>query len=224
MFDFYDIIANGTLCLSAFAGFLYSLIKVFRKRRSLYLKMVGCALGCLFLERLSSIVEIIVTAELPDLFQVSTFGNIGYSLFIFSSNYGTFDSLIDDGSPALSKYRHRAFHAPLLFIAAAVIILISPANLSRSIPCAIEVLFMGATSYYDYKHLIVPDKYAGIMTSLQPFHILSLIMSFCLMNENILWCYDVQADPLWALSYLPMYIIMPAMMPVLVGGMNKWKA
>jgi hypothetical protein len=199
------------------------MIKVYKGNKSLYLKMVGCALGCLFLERISTMVEIIVTAELPDLFQVSTFGNIGYSMFMFSANYGTFDSLTDDGSAALSKYRRMAWLAPLLFAFAAVIILISPANLTRSIPCAIEVLCLGATAYYDYKAVIIPDRYTGILSSLTPFHILSLIMALCLMNENIIWCYDVTLDILWALSYLPMYLIMPAITPVLVGGMNKWK-
>ena len=100
---FSDTVANVTLCISALAGFVYSLIKVFGHRKSLYLKMVGCALGCLFLERLSTMVEIIVSSEMPDLFHVSTFGNIGYSMFMFSANYGTINSLTDDGSGALSK-------------------------------------------------------------------------------------------------------------------------
>jgi hypothetical protein len=186
--------------------------------------MVGCAMGCLFLARLSSIVEIIVTGDLPDLFQVSILGFIGYSLFIFSANYGTFDSLVDDGSDDLTKYRRKAYLAPLLFILTAVIILFSPAHLSLRIPCAIEVLFMGATSYYDYKHVIIPDHYMGILKSFKPFHILSFIMSICLMAENILWCFDVSFLPAWAIVYIPMYVISILLMPVLVGGMNRWKA
>ena len=221
---FSDTVANVTLCISALAGFVYSLIKVFGHRKSLYLKMVGCALGCLFLERLSTMVEIIVSSEMPDLFHVSTFGNIGYSMFMFSANYGTINSLTDDGSAALSKYRLRACLAPLLFAIAAIIILISPANISVSIPCAIEVLFMGATAYYDFKAVIIPERYMGLLSSLTEFHILSLIMFLCLMNENVLWCYDIKSPALWALSYLPMYVILPTIMPVLVGGMNKWKA
>ena len=181
-------------------------------------------MGCLFLARLSSIVEIIVEGNLPDLFQVSILGFIGYSLFIFSANYGTFDSLVDDKSQMLTKYRRKAYFAPLLFILGAVIIVFSPAHPSLRIPCAIEVLFLGATSYYDYKHTIIPNRYMGILKSFKPFHILSFIMSACLMVENILWCYNVTFLPAWAVVYIPMYVISLLLMPVLVGGMNKWRA
>lgn len=181
-------------------------------------------MGCLFLARLSSVIEFIVSGDLPDLFQVSILGFIGYSLFIFSANYGTFDSLADDGSDMLAKYRRRAYLAPAMFLVAALILFFSPAHLSLSIPCAIEVLFLGATSYYDYKHVLIPKHYLGILKSFKPFHILSFIMSICLMAENILWCYDVTFMPAWAIIYIPMCVISLLLMPVLVRGMNRWRA
>ena len=108
-----ELFCNGLLCLGALIGFIYSLVKFFRPKKALYKKMVGCALGCLLIERLYEIVQYVVAGDLPQLFQVGTFGNIGCYMFLFSANYGAIDSLIDDGSEELKKYRLAAFAAPL---------------------------------------------------------------------------------------------------------------
>jgi hypothetical protein len=127
-------------------GFIYSLIKFFKPKKALYKKMVACALGCLFIERLYEIVQYVIVGDLPQLFEVGTFGNIGCYMFLFSANYGAIDSLIDDKSAELKKYRLAALAAPLIAVAAAVFIMLSPSNPGRKITCAIEQLFVGTSA------------------------------------------------------------------------------
>lgn len=186
--------------------------------------MVACAIGCLFLERLYAISQFVVTKELPVLFQIGTFGSIGCFMFLFTANFGTFDSLVDDGTPALKKYRFAAFAAPLLFVAAGVIIVLSPANPGIDVTCAIEELFMGAAAYFSFKNLIIPNNLAGIFSSLKLFHLLSILLAVFMTAENILWCYDVQNSLIWIIVYVLIFLAVPALPVVLDKGVKKWKA
>ena len=219
-----DIIGNGILSLAALGSFIYSLVRFFKPRGALYKKMVGCALGCIFLERIYSIVQFIVAGELTEIFQIGSFGNIGCFMFLFSANYGAFNSLIDDRSETLKKYRRIALAAPVFFIAAGVVILLSPANLGRSISCFIEEVLMGLSCYYSLKFLIIPKEYADITTSLRPFHLLSLGLALIFTVENILWVYDPEGSQYWIIIYIVSFLFIVALAPVLHRGIKKWKA
>ena len=221
--DFYvDFISNILLCAAALIGFIYSLIKFFKPKQALYKKMVGCALGCMFIERLYGLVQYLITAEVSQFFQVGSFGTIGCYMFLFSANYGAIDSLVDDGSPELKKYRRIAFAAPLAAAAAAILILLSFSLPGRTIICAIEELFVGAASYFSLKHLIIPKQYSDILSGLRPFHAVCLLMAFGTTIENIIWCYQVLNQIVWMIPYVILMVSMLALAPVLERG-TKWK-
>ena len=185
--------------------------------------MVGCALGCLFIERLYEIVQYVVAGDLPQLFQVGTFGNIGCYMFLFSANYGAIDSLIDDGSEELKKYRIAAFAAPVVSIAAAVVILLSPSDPGRKITCAIEQLFVGASAYFSLKHLIIPEHYSDFLSKLRPFYVVSLLLAAGTMIEDIIWCYQVSVQAVWFIPYAILLFSMLALAPALERGTKQWR-
>ena len=218
----FDVFISSLLCVSALVGFVYAVIRFFRPKQALYKKMVACALGCLFIERLYGIIQILVSGDVTEFFQIGTFGNIGCFMFLFSANYGTIDSLIDDGSDELKKYRRIALIAPLVTVAIAVLLLFSPSHPTRSITCAVEELFTGASAYYSLKHLIIPKKYSDLLSSLRPFHACSLLLAAGLITENIIWCYQVFSNIVWAIPYILLIIVMPAIAPLLERGMKKW--
>lgn len=218
-----EIICNSLLCIGALIGFIYSLIKFFKSKKALYKKMVGCALGCLFIERLYEIVQYVVAGDLPQLFQIGTFGNIGCYMFLFSANYGAIDSLIDDGSANLKKYRLIALAAPLAAITAATVILLSPSDPGRKITCAIEMLFAGASSYYSLKHLIIPKKYSDFLSGMRAFHIISLLLAVGVAVEDIIWCYQVKVQEIWYIPYAILLVAMLALAPALERGTKQWR-
>ena len=218
-----ELFCNGLLCLGALIGFIYSLVKFFRPTKALYKKMVGCALGCLLIERLYEIVQYAVAGDLPQLFQVGTFGNIGCYMFLFSANYGAIDSLIDDGSEALRKYRLAAVAAPVVSVAAAVVILLSPSDPGRKITCAIEQLFVGASAYFSLKHLIIPKHYADFLSKLRPFYAVSLLLAAGTMTEDIIWCYQVSVQAVWYIPYAILLFSMLALAPALERGTKQWR-
>ena len=218
-----EIICNGLLCLGALAGFIYSLVKFFKPKSALYKKMVGCALGCLFIERLYEIVQYVIVGDLPQVFEVGTFGNIGCYMFLFSANYGAIDSLIDDRSAVLKKYRLAALAAPIVAIASAVVILLSPSDPGRKITCAIEQLFVGASAYYSLKHLIIPKEFSDFMSKLRPFYVVSLLLAVGTMTEDIIWCYQVQVQAVWYIPYAILLFSMLALAPALERGTKEWR-
>ena len=217
-----EIICNSLLCLGALAGFLYSLIKFFKPKKAMYKKMVGCALGCLFIERLYEIVQYVIVGDLPQMFEIGTFGNIGCYLFLLSANYGAIDSLIDDKSAGLKKYRIAALAAPLVAAAAAVMILLSPSDPGRRITCAIELLFVGASAYYSLKHLIIPKEYSDFLSSMRPFHAISLLLAAGTIIEDTIWCYQVNVQAVWYIPYAILLFSMLALAPALERGTKQW--
>ena len=220
----FDLISSSLLCFAALVGFVYGLVRFFRPRQALYKKMVACAIGCLFLERLYGIVQILVAGDVPQLFQIGTFGNIGCYMFLFSANYGAIDSLIDDRSDALKKYRRIALAAPAVAIGIGVVLLLAPSDPGRTITCAIEELFTGASAYYSLKHLLIPKKYMDFLSSLKPFHITCLLLAVALTTENIIWCYQITNEIVWTVPYALLFVVMPATAPVLERGIQKWRA
>ena len=175
-----EIICNSLLCLGALAGFLYSLIKFFKPKKAMYKKMVGCALGCLFMERLYEIVQYVIVGDLP------------------------------------------ALAAPLAAAAAAVAILLSPSDPGRRITCAIEMLFVGASAYYSLKHLIIPKEYSDFLSSMRPFHALSLLLAAGTIIEDTIWCYQVNVQAVWYIPYAILLFSMLALAPALERGTKQW--
>ena len=218
-----EIICNSLLCIGALIGFIYSLIKFFKPKKALYKKMVGCALGCLFIERLYEIVQYVIVGDLPQLFEIGTFGNIGCYMFLFSANYGAIDSLIDDKSKELKKYRLAALAAPLLAIAAAIMILLSPSDPGRKITCAIEQLFVGASAYFSLKHLIIPKEHSDFLSGLRVFHAVSLLLAVGTTVEDIIWCYQVKVQEIWYIPYAILLVAMLALAPALERGTKQWR-
>ena len=218
-----DILFTMLLCVGALFGFVYSLVVFFKPKTALYKKMVGCALGCMFIERLYGIVQFLIVGDVPHGFLVGTFGTIGCYLFLFSANYGAMDSLVDDGSPELKKYRMIAFIAPAIAVASAIVMLTMVTSTGRKITCAIEELFVGAAAYYSLKHLLIPKKYSDFLSGLKPFHVLTLIMAAGTTFENIIWCEMVENEAIWCIPYAMLLVSMVALAPVLERGTKKWR-
>ena len=218
-----ELICNALLFFGALFGFVYSLVKFFKQKSALYLKMVGCALGCLFIERLYEIVQYVVAGDLAEGFIVGDVGNIGCFLFLLSANIGAIDSLVDDGSPELKKYRLIAFAAPAATIAAAVAILFSPSHLARNLTCAVEELLIGASAYYSLKHLIIPKHYSDFLSGLRAFHLFSLLLAAGITMENLFWCYQLEVQALWYIPYAILLAAMLALAPSLERGTKQWR-
>ena len=89
------IFALISFLIAAFA-FGFGAVKLFKKKRPLYLQLLVCAAGCFALEQLSYVINLWcgVTAAVS----IGMFGIFGSNFFLLSANYGTLDKIVDDGN------------------------------------------------------------------------------------------------------------------------------
>lgn len=91
---------------------------------------------------------------------ITFLGFFGCFLFLFSANFGQFDSLIDDRSSALMKYRLIALAAPAVLLFFLAVFALTAKDLLPTLPLIVTVVgFLPAVpaSYYNLKHLLMPD-------------------------------------------------------------------
>lgn len=180
------LIANIIVCICAFIGFIYGMIKFFKPRKAVYAQMIALAVGCVAFGRLYQVVRLLTGGDMTSGFQLGVFGVIGSLLFLFSANFGAMDSLADDKSRSLIKYRLISFVAP---VAALVlyILFVGLTDLPRSvkIASALVTVFVMQASYFHLKHLIFPDVDLGIIKCLKPYNLLALIYTFLCMAEMV---------------------------------------
>lgn len=180
------LIANIIICVCAFAGFIYGIVKFFKPKKAVYLQMIALAVGCVAFGRLYQVVRLLTGVDMFNGFQLGVFGVIGSLLFLFSANFGTMDSLADDKSKKYIKYRIISFAAPVTALVLYILfILLTDLPESVKIASALVTLFVMHASYFHLKHLILPDVDFGIIKCLKLYNLLALIYTFLCLAEMI---------------------------------------
>lgn len=216
------LIANIIVCVCALAGFIYGGIQFFRPKKALYAQMITLSLGCITFGRLFNIVRLITGGTLSDHFQLGFLGLIGSLMFFFSANYGTVDSLVDEGSKKLKKYRLIAIAAPVVIVAMYVVLfLLSDIPTLWKILGAVLTLFAMSASYFNLKHLIFPDVEFGVVKCLRTYNLLALIYTAAIFTECVALSRDNEL--LTLISCCVTGIVTAAMIPTVVRGIEKWK-
>ena len=180
------LIANIIVCICAFIGFIYGMIKFFKPRKAVYAQMIALAVGCVAFGRLYQVVRLLTGGDMFNGFQLGVFGVIGSLLFLFSANFGAMDSLADDKSGEFIKYRLISLVAPAAALVL-YILFVWFTDLPRSvkIASALVTVFVMQASYFHLKHLIFPDVDLGIIKCLKLYNLLALIYTFLCMAEMV---------------------------------------
>lgn len=216
------LFANIVVCACAFLGFIYGGIRFFRPKKALYAQMITLSLGCVTFGRLFNIVRLITGGNLTDNFQLGFLGVLGSLMFFFSANYGTIDSLADDGSKEFTKHRIIALVAPVAAIAIYVaLFLFSDVSDLWKILGAVLTAFVMAASYFHLKHLIFPDVDFGVVKSLRLYNLLGLIYSVSVFVECSALSHGNEV--LTLICCCVSGVVTLAMIPAIVKGVAKWK-
>ena len=180
------LITNIIVCVCAFIGFIYGIVKFFKPGKAVYAQMITLAVGCAAFGRLYQVVRLLTGGDMFNGFQLGFFGVIGSLLFLFSANFGAMDSLADDKTKKFLKYRLISIAAPaaalILYI---VFILLTDLPGSVKIASSLVTVFVMQASYFHLKHLIFPDVDLGIIKCLRPYNLLALIYTFLCLAEMI---------------------------------------
>ena len=214
------LILNAAVSVLALAGFIYGIVISIKKRQPLYVMMIIISVGTTAFTRMYEVIYMWINEEYFSDFHIGIIGTIATFLSILSANFGTIDSLGDDHSKKYRKYRLIALLAPFTFAMFYVPIALSDGTLSLKISYAAIYLVMMASSYYNLKHLIIPDVKFGIIKCLRPYNFLMLCYSLLFAIEQIALINnkDILLIIVTSLIAIDSFFIVP----ILRRGVSRW--
>ena len=167
------IFGLASFLIAAFA-FGFGAVKLFRKKKPLYLQLLVCAAGCFALQQLSYIVNLWcgVTAVVS----TGMLGILGCNFFLLSANFGTLDRLVDEGT-GTKKLRLLAAAAPIgaAALAAAAFLAWKDRDLFCGTVWLVMLLPALPASYFNLKHILLPMDPFEFLRATRPCNIAALV-------------------------------------------------
>ena len=218
--DFYNL-SDLIVCICASIAFIYGLIRLIRLHKSVFAQLVVFAAGCVAIGRLYLVVRFLTGGDVMNKFQLGVLGTIGSLLFILSASLGTMDSIADDRSQGLRKYRIIAGLAPLAVLAffVATLFFMTRTTLELITGCGLTVAVMLA-SYFNLKHLIIPDVDQGIISHIRLYNLMALIYAYLCMAQHFALSLNNETAVL-VINILTGIVIL-VMVPAAIRGEKKW--
>ncbi|MBQ1451154.1 MAG: hypothetical protein II473_07045 [Clostridia bacterium] len=214
------IILNAFTCLCALAGAIYGIVCIFQSKRPMYFTMIVASVGITAFSRLYEVVYMWTAGEYFRGFHIGILGTIGTFLFVFTANYGAMDTLCDDGSDKFKKYRLAALAAPLVTAALYLPILMSKSSVEIKICFGFICAVIMMASYFNLKHLIIPDVDYGVIKCIRGYNLLMLIAGLFYMLELLGIAFNLAV--LLYVSTACIGVISLLVVPVLKRGAEKW--
>ena len=219
----YYLISNIFICVCAFVSFILGAVRFLKARKALYAVMIVLGVGCIAYGRLYQVVRLIVGGNILGEFQLGILGVVGSLMFFFSANFGTMDTLADDGSKSFKKYRIIALAAPILaLLLYLVFMLFADISLLWKIIGAVLCVFVMQTTYFNLKHLIFPDVDFGVIKCLKPYNALAIVYAFLCIAEAVAMSRENEVFTL-AVGVLTGITVL-AIVPMLRRGVKQWTA
>ena len=205
--------------LIALCAFVQGIFRLFKKGMPLYFQLIVCAEGCFTLEQLSSLVNI--WCGMPEGLNVGILGIFGCEFFLLSANYGTFDSIIDDGSSG--KERITALAAPLLFavLTLAVFFVWSRKSIHSAVILAAALAPGIPASYFSFKHLLLPPDDFGLLLGTRDCNILQLCFLFAIAAVAFMEaCFP---ETVYGIGLVVLSLISYLLIQAAVRGAKAWR-
>lgn len=215
------LIANIITFAGALGGFVYGAVRFFRPRAAIYLQMITLVSGVIVFGRLYQIIRIVAINDVLEHFHLGVLATVGSLLFLFAANFGAMDSLVDDGSKALRKYRLIPLAAPLAVVALYLVLFyfVHQPTLTKVIAGVLAVI-IAAASYFNLKHLIIPDVDYGVIRCLRQYNLLALVYECLCFAELIALSRDSE------IAALVIGVLTGAVLPLIIlsaeRGFKKW--
>lgn len=196
--------------IGALIGAVYGCCTVFRKKTPLFYRIIFFAVLTGLMGAVYTLLYTLLWEPAATGFHVGYLGSIGMFFFLFSSYYGALDSLADDHSPALRRYRLTAgLVAVVFFLLTALSVLTRPWLVLVLLP-------VGCSLHFALKHLIIPDVEMGIIRVMRPYN--SIIVVLCCATA----CYMLSDGLLRQLGDGITGLALALCLPLARNGVRKW--
>ena len=191
---------------------VYGVCCFFLKRSALYFKILTLAAACYTLVSGFRLLYGICFGTLFEGVGITFLGCFGCFLFLFSANYGQYDSLIDDRSAFFAKYRSIALLAPVFTLA--LLALYTVGNIERTsvttnIFTGLAYLPAVFASYYNLKHFLIPDTGFSFVKWVRLTNLCALLIEVLdIVRLYVRFCFGGAADGALSLLIAVIFFIM----------------
>ena len=204
--------------IAAFA-FVFGAVKLFRKKKPMYLQILTCAAGCFAIEQLSALVNLWcnVTAAVS----IGMLGIFGCNFFLLSANFGTLDKIVDDGKDS-KKAKVIAILAPVVMAVLAVFAFLAwkEKDLFGAVMWLLMLLPALPATYFNFKHILLPMDPFEFLRATKPCNIAALV--FCLLTAGYVICSASAGILICGIFSVAMSLSMLGMTLGAVKGARKW--
>ena len=190
----FEFISQCIVTVLLAASVIYGIAVSFKKKGVLFVQIIVSGVACLTLGNIFTLTLQITAPEevknsLMNGFNLGMLGVFGFFFFIFSAAFGQIDGLGDDQSKSLRKYRIIGLIAAIPVLVCIVLIILSPVREMLKIVYAIMFLPAVLASYYNLKHLVLPDVYLGIIACMRRYNLFMLITTAVLLMNTVFKVY-----------------------------------
>lgn len=192
--EIFKFVAELIMTLLFLTAAVWGAVISFGKKSALFLQIVACGLGCMALGNVFTFaMQLTASADvlqkLTEGFHIGLLGTFGMFAFLFSASFGQIDGLGDDKSEALKEYRLVALAAPAGVIV--ILILMLTSGIGWQMQAMYTVLFLPAilASYYNLKHLIIPDVEDGILAAIRKYNLATILLTVLVMISFVVKLY-----------------------------------
>ena len=154
----------------------YGMARLFKRKVPMYFQLAVCAVWSYTVQLIYSILIIVCADNFHNDDNLSFLGIAGMFTFLASSNYGQFNTLVDEGDKKLRPIRLTAAAAPLT--AAAYYAFICLRYRERggwfTLIFAVVMIPLAVSSYYNLKILLMRDDGSGFIRGAKPLNAAAL--------------------------------------------------
>ena len=205
--------------LTATFAFSYGAVKLFKKRKPMYLQILVSAAGCFAIQQLSYVVNI--WCDVTAAVSIGMFGIFGCNFFLLSANFGTLDRIVDDGKGS-GKARAISVIAPVIMAVLGIAAFLAWKD--KDLFCAVMWLIMLIpalpASYFNLKHILLPMDPFEFLRATKPCNILALI--FYAVTAAYVICSASQSSTVSGILSVAMSLSVLGLSLCAIKGAEKW--
>lgn len=216
-----ELILNIPLFACALFAAIYGVLIISRNNTPLYFNIIVLGVECAVVGFIYVVVNLVSGGFDASSFNLSVFAYLGFLFSVFTANFGIIDSLIDDKSKELRKYR--VFPRPLILLAAAVCIslfIFGKADIYLTIAHSVVIMSASMAMQYSLKHFLIPDVEGGIASCIREYNLLAFIIEIFIVAE--LFFTNLEIDLGVTICDYIAWPLFAALLPVLRKGIKKW--
>ncbi len=201
-------------------GFIIGMVNILKKKAPYFFTLIVFAVGCFVIEQVSLAVNTV--CEVYDDVWVGSLGVLGCNLFLLSANYGALDKVVDETGLSGGKKLLSLIAPAALTIATVMIFLIwMDRDMLSAVVFTLILIPAIPTSYYNVKHLLLPEDDIGLLKAVKGCDIMSLV--FFLMS--VIYLFVITSDSILGIVIAAVLLALPVLGLALaaVKGVRRWK-